>query len=730
LALHSQGRFAEAERLFEELLRLEPSHAPSLTMLGAIALQSRRTERGIALIGKALENDPKSPQAHFYLGNGRKDLGRLSEAIASFDKAIQLKPDFADAHYARGTTLYLMRRSEAAVASFDKAIALRPDFTIAHNNRGIALADLKRFRDAVGSFNKAIALRPDYAQAYGNRGVALNELGEFNQALESFDRAIALAPDFAEPFNNRGVSLNKLSRVDEALASFERAIALNPRNPQAFYNMGNALRESGRRVEAATALQRALALKPDYAEARLALCMAELPILYSDEEEITARRAAYRESLVSLCAEFDGERPSSDLAAAFGSSQPFLLAYQGLNDRELQSLYGSLACRIMAGGPRPASLRPPPRPGERIRVGIVSGFFRRHSNWKIPIKGWLSEIDRQKFQIFGYHTAAAPDDETARAAALCDRFVQGPLSLPAWREAIVKDALDVLIYPEVGMDPVSSPLAAQRLAKVQCNSWGHPETSGMPTLDYFLSSDLMEPPEAADHYSEALIRLPNLSIYYEPIEETPAAMNRSELGLRAGAVAFWCGQSLYKYLPQHDRAFADIAAAVGDCQFVFLKHPAGDSVTRQFQTRLEGAFAKRRLKAADHCLFLDRLPARQFLGAMGLCDVFLDSIGWSGCNSTLESLACNLPIVTMRGSLMRGRHSAAILQRMGIAETIAESVDDYVAIAARLGCDRDYRSAQASAIERSKSAVYRDRACISALEDFLDRAVRQASREA
>ena len=106
----------------------------------------------------------------------------------------------------------------------------------------------------------------------------------------------------------------------------------------------------------------------------------------------------------------------------------------------------------------------------------------------------------------------------------------------------------------------------------------------MPTLDYFLSSDLMEPPDADDHYSERLIRLPNLSIYYEPLEETPAAMSRSELGLRDDAAVFWCGQSLFKYLPQYDRVFAEIAARVGDCQFVFIRYPV--------RPKRDGAFSK------------------------------------------------------------------------------------------------------------------------------------------
>ena len=188
------------------------------------------------------------------------------------------------------------------------------------------------------------------------------------------------------------------------------------------------LKDQGKWAEAIVDFRRALALKPDYADAKIALCMSQIPVLYRDEPEIVQRRAAYHECLEVLCNNVDGRRTApDDLAKAIGSSQPFFLAYQGCNDRDLQRLYGSLVCRVMAERYPPVALRPPPRPGEAIRVGIVSGFFWSHSNWKIPIKGWISQIDRRRFQIFGYHTGVKEDAETKQAIDLCDRFVQGPL---------------------------------------------------------------------------------------------------------------------------------------------------------------------------------------------------------------------------------------------------------------------------------------------------------------
>jgi predicted O-linked N-acetylglucosamine transferase (SPINDLY family) len=278
------------------------------------------------------------------------------------------------------------------------------------------------------------------------------------------------------------------------------------------------------------------------------------------------------------------------------------------------------------------------------------------------------------------------------------------------------------------MDKVSAQLAAQRLAPVQCCSWGHPVTSGFPTVDYFISSDLMEPPDAAAHYSEQLVRLPNLSIHYEPTDVAPVGIDRAQLGLREGAVVYWCCQSLPKYLPQFDEVFARIAGEVPGSQFTFIEFGGGRGVTEVFRARLERSFKAVGLHARDHCVFLPRLAADRFVAAIGQCDVVLDSIGWSGCNSILESLVHNLPIVTLAGEMMRGRHTAAILDMMEVHGTTARTIDEYVSIAGSLGRNTAKRAELSVQIANNKHRVYRDRDCIVALEAFLDDAVRTAER--
>jgi predicted O-linked N-acetylglucosamine transferase (SPINDLY family) len=437
--------------------------------------------------------------------------------------------------------------------------------------------------------------------------------------------------------------------------------------------------------------------------------MAELPILFADQVEIATQRDAYERRLKAL---IHDHGQLADLASGVGTAQPFQLAYQGCNDRELQSLYGSFVCRVMADRYPPVALTTLAQPGERVRVGIVSGYFRQHSNWKVPIKGWISQLDHSRFEVFGYHTGIIRDRETAAAARLCDHFVQGPLSIDDWRRVILSAALHVVIYPEIGMNPVAVKLAAQRLAPVQCNSWGHPETSGFPTMDYYLSSQLMEPADAQAHYTEQLISLPNLSVFYEPIAIEPAAVSRSELGLRPSAKIFWCGQSLFKYLPQFDGIYPRIAGEVGDCQFVFIHFPAGAHIKTLFQQRLDRAFAESGLKSANYCVILPQLNSRSFAAVMQQSDIVLDTIGWSGCNSTLESLQFDLPTVTMPGALMRSRHTMAILSMMNIPQTIAKTIDEYIDIAVRLAKDDVWRTQIKNTIARNKHRLCYDRVCV------------------
>jgi protein O-GlcNAc transferase len=724
MAHHRAGRLNDAERLYRLVCDHDPQNARVFHLLGVVAHQLRRPDAA-SLVGRAVMLDPDFAEAHNDRGVILATQGSFAEALSCFERAVALNPGYNEARNNLGRGLRSLGRHEEALTQFELVLRSMPDSPVAHFNLASVLELADRKPDAEKHYRTAVSLRPDFIDAHLQLAVLLQDTDRLPEALVHTERAVALRPDSAGARNNLGNILRTMGRHDEAIAQYEAALRIDPNSFMAHYNCGVALRGETRIAEARAHFAQALALKPDFLEAELALCMAELPALYRDASDIARHRGAYANRLAKLSADVVAAGAGAALAEVIGSHQPFYLPYQGLDDRELQTAYGSLVCKVMAARYEPPVLPNPPAPHEPIRLGIVSGFFRQHSNWKIPIKGWLKMLDRDRFRICGYHTGVERDSETGTAAALCDRFVQGPLSLDSWRRTILEDAPHVLLFPETGMDKVSAQLAAQRLAAVQCCSWGHPVTSGFPTIDYFISSDLMEPPDAAAHYSENLVRLPNLSIYYEPVDVPPVEIDRAELKLRADAVVYWCAQSLPKYLPQFDEVFARIAALIPDCQFAFIEFGGGRGVTEMFMFRLERAFGAAGLKASDHCVFLPRLAPDRFAAAIGRCDIVLDSIGWSGCNSILESLIHDIPIVTYAGEMMRGRHAAAILNMMDVRGTTARTVEEYVAIASALGCDEKRRKDVSLEIAASKHRVYRDLQCIAGLQSFLEEAVRK-----
>jgi tetratricopeptide (TPR) repeat protein len=267
LAMHQHGRLLEAEHCYEEVLRSAPKYFDALHLLGVLALQTGRPERGVGLIAKAIEINPIVAGVHSNLANGLKDLNRLDEALVSYGRAIVLKPDYAEAYNNRGITLQALNRLDTALADYEKAIALKPDYAEAFNNRGVTLQALNRYDEALASFDKAIAFRPNYPEAFNNRGNALKDLKHFDRALASYDTATMLRPGYAEAYNNRGLALQDLKRFDAALASFDKAITLKPDYAEAHNMRGMLLQETARFDAALASFDKAIALKPDYAEA-------------------------------------------------------------------------------------------------------------------------------------------------------------------------------------------------------------------------------------------------------------------------------------------------------------------------------------------------------------------------------------------------------------------------------------------------------------------------------
>ena len=192
--LHQAGNFAEAARLYAEILKLNPNQFEPLYALGVLHFQS----------------------------SSYADAERL------LADALKLNPRVADAHYFRGCTLQRLNRNEDAILAFDQALANRPGFVDALMARGVARMAVNRYEDALGDFDAILALEPQNAGAWTNRGCTLQGMNRNEEALDCFATASELKPDLIEALISGGSVSATLKRFDEAAERYEKALSINP----------------------------------------------------------------------------------------------------------------------------------------------------------------------------------------------------------------------------------------------------------------------------------------------------------------------------------------------------------------------------------------------------------------------------------------------------------------------------------------------------------------------
>lgn len=589
----------------------------------------------------------------------------------------------------------------------------------AHFREGTLLAQSGKFAAAVARLRRAVELEPDLAEAHFNLGSAYRDLGQLEAALAAYRRAAALQPASADVHLAIGAILRELGRLDEAIRSLSAALAARPGLAEAHHELGNAHTALGNWREALEHFRSALALQPDYAEARWAAALAQIPAIYRTDTEPEERRRVFM-------AELDALEPwfrscgRQDAFRAVAVHQPFYLAYQEVSNRELLARYGKLCADLMRRWQEQAGLeiRPAARPAGVARaprrVGIVSAHIHDHSVWKALVRGWVEGLDAERFDVHLFHLGSVRDAETRFAASCAAQFHDGKRSFEQWARLIHDAALDVLIYPEIGMDATTAKLAAMRLAPAQAATWGHPETTGLPTIDYFLSAQDLEPPDAQAHYTEKLVLLPHLGCTLA--RPAPAADPGALPALEGDGPFLVCPGTPFKYAPQFDRVLIEIARRLGKCRLVFFTgNPQALSV------KLRDRLAQAGLDFERHAVFLPWLSGEKFRGLLARADLYLDTIGFSGFNSALQAVECGLPIVTREGRFLRGRLASGILKRIGLAELVTPTEAAYVELAVALARDAERRRALRGRIEANRERLFGDPAPVSALQDFLER---------
>jgi len=750
IAHHQAVRLPLAESLYRKILKTHPEHPQALHYLGIIALQSGNNELAVQLIGKSIAVNPADPASYINRGNALKNLGKFDAAIDSYQQALTCQPDSVEAHFNLAVTLTAAGRLDAAVMHYEHVLLFNPAYAAAHYNLGNLLKEqgllnravahyrqalmlkpnypdvdfhlaliyqmLNNPLDATRHYRQAIALRADHAEAHNNLALLLQAAGEFQNAFAHYQQAILHRPDFAGAHINLAAAYFTQGQLKEAIEHCRCALALDPEQVEAYNNLAVALKDQGQQQQAIAALQMSLQLKADFAEARWKLAMAQIPLHLDDARE--TGRAKLTAALELLDGWFDDERIALG-EPCVGTDQLFYLAYQEFSNREILARYGRLCNRLMKHWQEKQAFSLPRQARQGlIRVGVVSAHIRTHSVWDALVKGWFEHLDTERIELHVFHTGNQQDQQTVWAKTRAASFAQGLTTLKQWCDAILEKQLDVLIYPEIGMDMMTVKLASLRLAPLQLASWGHPETSGLPSIDYYLSAEYLEPADASAHYTEKLLCLPHLGCHYNPEMVISIAPDLAGLGIASGVPLLLCPGVPFKYTPQHDAVFVEIAAKLGSCQFVFFIHRSGD-LSDKLRQRLTVVFAAGGLDFNDYCVFIPWLDKAAFYGLMKHASVFLDTIDFSGFNTAMQAISCALPVVTREGQFMRGRLAAGILRRMGITELIADSQNAYVELVVRLAQDAQYRQQLVQCIESSRDVLYNDVAPVQALQSFL-----------
>lgn len=583
-----------------------------------------------------------------------------------------------------------------------------------------ALRGAGQHAGALAILQQGVTAFPEDADLHADLGLTFALGGQAQLAEQCYRRALQLRPDDVFALSNLGGALLQLRRPREAEVAFRRVLELQPGQPQALRNLSTITRDSGRVIEAKGYARQVFERAPSL-DTALQAHLALSPILAS-REDAHAQRQSYAAGLRALAAStapisYGGEKLSLPW---------FHLAYHDADDRSLVTDTATvLASKGLFGGDAstPADWRPPPHEGRRIRIAFCSEFFSEHTIGRL-YRGLVARLDRNLFEVIvlhGSHSRAdafrAAFDQHADVAQVL------PPSAEAQRDVIRSLKLDVLFFPDVGMAAQTYFLAGARLAPVQVTSWGHPDTTGLSTIDYFVSAGSAEPPEAQDHYQEHLVRLSRLPSYYEAPGPIPM-VERAALGLPATGALYGCPQSLFKFHPDFDAILGGICRQDPTARIVLIqaRNPSWTMALRERWARSEPILLER-------VHYLPPLTHEGFMAHLAHIDVLLDPLHFGSGNTLYEGMAVGVPIVTWPGRFMRARLVAAAYAQMEIADPpIARDADDYVRIALELAHETERRSSlREELLAKAREHLFADDLAVGAFEAFLTAAVRAAA---
>lgn len=666
----------DAEAHYAEALMLEPENLKALHALALVYNKTKRRKEAEALLRKYLAIEPATKPEHvpvlLALGNALRGQRKKAEALAAFEQALGLAPRNPAALNATALARLETEDVDGALAAAREATSIAPDFLEARST----LANVLR---AAGQADEAIELLKSVAEASNKTpnatmqvANALAEIGRKKEAEEWHRRALEIDPKFVPSLVNLANLLKERGAHDEAILLYQRAIDASPRFAPAYNNLAVLLKDQGRSIESIDLQRKAVALQPDFVESVSNLLLS---LHYGDQMDPDAVWAAHR-----------------DFNERFAAS---ITAKAAPHDND-------------------------PNPDRRLRIGYLSPDFRRHSV-AFFIEPVLEGHDKTQVEVFCYASQGKDDAITEILKREADHWRNvNRMSDDETAALIRKDRIDILV--ELAGHTARNRLLvmARKPAPVQMTYLGYPDTTGLEAIDWRITDPVADPPGLTEKWhSERLLRLPTGFLCYRPLPDTPeppALPPVAAEGERKGTITFGCFNNMAKTNPALIRRWARVLEAVPGSRIMVKATPLSDPGPREFLT---GLFRDAGVPE-DRIELVGRLPEiSDHLKHYRHVDIALDTFPYNGTTITCEALYMGVPLITLAGAAHVTRVGASLLTTVGAPELIAETEDDYVALAAALAADTKrlihYRQNLRGMMERSP--LMNPAAITRALED-------------
>ncbi|CAN5560995.1 tetratricopeptide repeat protein [soil metagenome] len=547
---------------------------------------------------------------------------------------------------------------------------------------GSVLAAQGRFAEACEPLRRAWQLNPTDKAIASNLAFTLKQAAQAQQAIDILLSATHHHPSVAELHFNLGSMLLDVRRQSDAVDSLRRALQIRPNFEEALNNLGQAYRDLGQFGKAIEVLETALRIRPENDKA-----LGNLAVVLHESGQVNEALACLRQGL---------ERSPADATA--WSNYLFYLSYApeakpaAVFD-EHRRWNAALAEPLAAGSPPHPNDRTPDR---QLRIGYVSANFCEHSV-AFFLEPILANHDRAKFEITCFSNTVQCDDFTRRFQSFADTWHDiRALSDAKATDRIREAGIDILVDLTVHTTGNRLLVFARKPAPVQLSMLGYPQTTSLTAMTFRLSDAYLDPPEQGDALnSERLLRMPRSYFCYRPPDEAPRITSLP--AKQSGLIRFGCFNTLAKFNAPTAELWSRVLAETPDSRLVLLARGLGDSRTRERVLRTLAA-------AGIDSERVELLPAAslgEYLQRLGELDIALDPIPFSSGTTTCHALWMGVPVVSLAGQSSVARMGMSVLANAGLGELVAQTVDEYVAIAARLAADLDELAAlRASMRER------------------------------